>query len=195
MNSTSVSALSSRIGSGWVGGVLLALIAWAGAATPAYAKVFASRSEAVAEAFAVGDEIESSTHLLTDEQVERVQELSRERVENRLVRIFTARTKGEVSGYALVDLHQVRTLPEALMVVLSPEGVVRSVRVLAFHEPLEYLPIERWYRQFDTASLSAALGVGRDVHAVVGATLSTHAAAGGVRRALALYEVLIQGGH
>jgi Na+-translocating ferredoxin:NAD+ oxidoreductase RnfG subunit len=80
------------------------------------------------------------------------------------------------------------------MVVLTPDGEVRSLRVLAFHEPLEYKPTRRWYRQFDNKSKDAPLRVGGDVHGVVGATLSARATTRGVRRALAFYEVLIQNG-
>ncbi len=102
---------------------------------------------------------------------------------------------GDVIGYALIDVHNVRTLPEAFMVVLSPAGDVRSLRVLAFHEPLEYKPTNRWYRQFDNKSIDARLRLGGDVHGVVGATLSARATTRGVRRALAYYQVLIQNGH
>jgi Na+-translocating ferredoxin:NAD+ oxidoreductase RnfG subunit len=71
---------------------------------------------------------------------------------------------------------------------------VRTLRVLAFHEPLDYLPNERWYAQFDRKSLAEPLRVGGDVHGIVGATLSARATTRGVRRALALYEVLVQNG-
>ena len=81
------------------------------------------------------------------------------------------------------------------MVVLSPQGEVRSLRLLAFHEPLDYKPADRWYGQFDHKSLGAPLRLGRDVHGIVGATLSARATTRGVRRALALYEVLIENEH
>jgi hypothetical protein len=113
-------------------------------------------------------------------------------VETRLVRIWRGLRGGEVQGYAMIDVHEVRTHPEAFLVVLSPEGSVRSVRLLAFHEPLEYMPSERWYGQFDGKSLADALRVGGDVHGIVGATLSAQATARGVRRALALHRVLIR---
>jgi Na+-translocating ferredoxin:NAD+ oxidoreductase RnfG subunit len=86
----------------------------------------------------------------------------------------------------------VRTLPEAFLVVLTPAGSVRALRVLAFHEPLEYKPDDRWYEQFENVSQDQALRLGRDVHGIVGATLSARATTRGVRRALALYEVVIQ---
>ena len=71
---------------------------------------------------------------------------------------------------------------------------MRSLRVLAFHEPLDYLPADRWYAQFGDKSLSESLRLGGDVHGVVGATLSARATTRGVRRVLAYYEVLIQNG-
>jgi hypothetical protein len=78
------------------------------------------------------------------------------------------------------------------MIVLTPGGEVRSVRILAFHEPLDYLPTDRWYDQFVGKTREDALRVGRDVHGVVGATLSARAAADGVRRMLAYWEVLLR---
>ena len=97
----------------------------------------------------------------------------------------------EPLGYVTIDVHNVRTHPEAVMVVLGPEGGVRSVRILAFHEPLDYLPSQRWYAQFAGKTAADALRVGRDIDAVAGATRSAHAASDSVRRALALYRVLI----
>jgi Na+-translocating ferredoxin:NAD+ oxidoreductase RnfG subunit len=159
----------------------------------AHAKVFFSQTEALELAFPDAEEVASSTFVLDDQQVEKIQTLAKCELDSKLVKIYTGMRDGEVVGYALIDVHNVRTLPEAFMIVLSPTGEVRSLRVLAFHEPLEYKPTDRWYRQFDNRSAGAPLRVGGDVHGVVGATLSAHATTRGVRRALAYYEVLIQG--
>ncbi len=170
-------------------GVLAAALA---AGTPASAGVFHSRSEALALAFPDAERIEDKTWVLSEAQAARIQALSRSPLESRLVTIHTAIRAGAPEGYALIDVHTVRTLPEAFMVVLTPEGAVRSVRMLAFHEPLDYLPPERWYGQFERKTLAEALRLGGDIHGVVGATLSTQAATRGVRRALAFYEVLLR---
>ena len=79
--------------------------------------------------------------------------------------------------------------------VITPEGAVWSVRTLAFHEPEEYLPSERWLAQFRDRKLGDALKVRRGIHGIAGATLSARAVTAGVRRALALYAVLIQNGN
>ena len=163
-----------------------------GAATAADAKVFFSRTEALELAFPDADRVESATYVLSDFQATRIQELSKTALDSMLVEIYTGFRGDAVAGYAVIDIHNVRTLPEAFMVVLNPTGEVKSLRVLAFHEPLDYLPADRWYSQFDNKNLSEPLRVGGDVHGVVGATLSARATASGVRRVLALYEVLIE---
>jgi len=161
-------------------------------AAPAAAKVFHSRKEALELAFPEADRIEDETILLDDEQAERIRTLARSELESRLVRIYRGFHGDELLGYAFIDVHNVRTLPEAFLVVLTPEGRVRSLRMLAFHEPLEYMPGERWYEQFDGKTLAEPLRLDGDVHGIVGATLSARATTRGVRRALALYEVVLQ---
>ena len=179
---------------------VLALALLAVSVTPvlpvvAEAKVFYSREEAIAMAFPDAERVERKTHVLAPEQVERIESLSRAKLDSKLVKIYTGFRGEECLGHAVIDIHNVRTLPEAFMVVLSPDGHVRTLRVLAFHEPLDYLPAGRWYEQFDEKSLEAPLRVGGDIHGVVGATLSARATTRGVRRILAYYEVLIQNGH
>jgi Na+-translocating ferredoxin:NAD+ oxidoreductase RnfG subunit len=157
-------------------------------------KVFWSRAEALELAFPDADRVESEIYVLTDDQKHRIEKLGHAAVDSKVIRIYTGFQGERVVGYAVIDVHNVRTLPEAFMVVLTPEGAVRSLRVLAFHEPLDYLPTKRWYEQFGGKTLRDRLRVGDDVHAVVGATLSAQATTRGVRRALAYYGILVQGG-
>ena len=158
----------------------------------AHGKVFYTQSEALELAFPDAEEVASNTFVLDDDQVERIESLAKCELDSKLVKIYTGIRDGRVLGYALIDVHNVRTLPEAFMIVLNPAGEVRSLRVLAFHEPLEYKPTRRWYTQFDNRSIEAPLRVGGDIHGVVGATLSAHATTRGVRRALAYYKILLQ---
>jgi hypothetical protein len=160
--------------------------------TPAATKVFYSRSQALQIAFPDAERIEDQTYVLSDAQAERIGELAQSPLDSKLVKIYRGFHGDQLLGYAVIDIHNVRTMPEAFMVVLTPEGSVRSVRVLAFHEPLDYLPNDRWYDQFDQKSLTSPLRVGGDIHGVVGATLSARATTRGVRRALAFYQVLVR---
>jgi len=162
-------------------------------AAPVEAKVFYSRSEAVELAFPDAERVETKTLILDGAQTQRVEALAQAPLESKLITLYTGYRNDRVIGYALIDIHTVRTLPEAFMVVLSPAGEVRSLRVLAFYEPEEYLPPERWLNQFEKQVLSDELRLRGRIHGIAGATLSSRAITSGVRRALALFEVLVKG--
>jgi transcriptional regulator of nitric oxide reductase len=158
-------------------------------ASGARGEVFASASEALAAAFP-GARVERRAVLLSDAQVLAVEQLAQAKLESHIATLHTAWQGDRLLGYAFIDVHQVRTLPEALLVVISPEGRVVQARMLAFHEPQDYLPPVRWLKQFEQRELTRELRVGGTVHGIAGATLSTRAVTNSVRRALALHEVL-----
>lgn len=174
-------------------GSLAAALAFALAAAgsaPAAAKVFYSQEEALELAFPGADRVETRTEILDDARAAQVEAIARLSLPSRLVKLYTAWKSGAVEGYALIDLHTVRTHPEALLVVISPDGRVRSLRVLAFYEPGEYLTPQRWLDRLDGRALDDRLRLGGDVHGIAGATLSSRAVTDAVRRSLALVEVL-----
>jgi Na+-translocating ferredoxin:NAD+ oxidoreductase RnfG subunit len=182
----------------WFGrsaGILHLIIAVVLAVVPsgvASAKVFASQNQALAEAFPDATRIERQTVLLRRGDAAKIAAIIGVDVAAKVVVLHRAYREDELLGYAHIDVHNVRSKPEAILIVLTSTGAVRSVRVLAFHEPLDYLPTERWYSQFVGKTKQDGLRVGRDVHGVVGATLSARAAADGVRRMLAYWEVLLR---
>ncbi len=160
---------------------------------PAGAKVFLGKKEALAWAFPEADRIESRSHVLDDAQKQRVEARARASLDSRLVTVHTAHRDDRVLGHAFIDVHTVRTLPEAILIVVTPEGTVRSLRLLAFHEPSEYQPSQRWLEQFPGRRAGEKLRLGREVHGIAGSTLSAQAVTRAVRRALALWSELVAG--
>jgi len=159
-------------------------------ASSASGEVFASQAEALAAAFPSA-RIEKRSVLLDDAQARAVEQRARAKLESRVATLHTAWRDGRAVGYAFIDVHNVRTLPEALLVVITPDGRVAQTRMLAFYEPKDYQPPARWLKQFDDRALTPDLRVGGTVHGIAGATLSTRAVTDSVRRALALYAVLV----
>lgn len=171
----------------------LALLALLFAAAPAAAEVFLSQREALALAFPGADRVERKSVVLDAAQAETVEKLSGAPLESLLVTLHYGFRGDELLGYALIDVHNVRTLPEAFMVALTPEGRVASLRMLAFYEPSEYKPPERFLAQFGTRALAPELRLGGAIHGIAGSSLSARAVTTGVRRSLALYQVLVLG--
>jgi len=173
---------------------LLCLTWLAIGAAPTQAKVFYARDEALRLAFPDADRVETRDVFLTVAQRAAIEARAKSTLESDLLTLYVGHRGAAVIGYAVIDTRTVRTLPETFLVVLSPQGAVAAMHLLAFYEPLEYSPPNRWLAQFHDVTLSDELRVGRGVVAITGSTLTSEAVVGGVRRALAIYDVVVAGG-
>jgi len=174
-----------------LGWLLVLTIIWM--PSTGHAGVLHTKQEALALAFPGAERVESKTLFLTEAQAAEIQSLAKARQESRLIRYYVGWTGDEVLGYAFIDTHVVRTKTETFMVVLSADGSVLESRVLAFHEPPEYMPPQRWLDQFQGQPLSPELNVRRKIAGIAGATMSAHALTAGVRRVMACYRVGLLG--
>ena len=187
-----VSGTSSDRAAARVAGAALALVGGACWVSLATATVLITVEEAVALAF--GDATTTrETLFLTDDQISRVAEEGGGELSGAMVTRYVAVADGNRVGYSYLDTHRVRTLPETLMVVLEPDGGVRRVEVVAFREPLEYIPRDSWYGQFEGQRLSDELALKRNIRPVTGATLTARATTEAVRRILAIHSVVETG--
>ena len=134
--------------------------------------------------------IERGTVYLTDKQLEQARKLSREPVESAIVHPYRATRDGELLGTAWVDVHRVRSLREALLVVVAPDQRVLRVELLSFAEPGEYAPRGSWYAQFVGHGLDDELDLRRGIRGITGATLTARATTAAVRRVLAVQRVI-----
>ncbi len=156
--------------------VLLPLALALAATTAAAQAQGGGKDEAVVRALFPGtSQVQAKDVLLTDAEVARIEKLARARVKERLVTFYTASTAskgGATLGYAVIHSHVVRTKRETFAIAFEPDGRIRKISILAFLEPEEYRPGERWLRQFDGKGPQDRLAVGDDIAPISGATLS-----------------------
>ncbi len=167
---------------------------WLTASSPflVSAGVLHSRDEALAIAFPDAEEIRPLDFYLTPEQKSEIERIAAASVESNLITVYAGQRNGAPAGYAFFDTHVVRTLPETLLIVLSPRGEVTGVHLLAFYEPPEYAPPQAWFEKFRGWSMPESGNAPPEVAAIAGSTLSSRAANAAVRRALAVYQVLLR---
>jgi hypothetical protein len=173
-------------------GMLLMAAATAVFAPPVGATVLVTVEEALAQIFPEAS-TERQTLFLSEEQLGRIESLAGERPTSALVTRFVARAGGTIVGWAYLDTHRVRTLPETVMIAIDADGEIRRVEAVVFREPLDYLPPDRWYRQYDGRPLDDDLELKRAIRPITGATLTAVATTVAVRRALAAHQVLAEG--
>ena len=170
--------------------IALAALAFALLPARAGARVLLTREAALAQAFGAGARIETRTVYLIPEQVARVEQAAGAKLASPRVVAYRATVGDSLAGTAYLDTHPVRSQMETIMIVVSPLGRAKAVEVLAFNEPLDYLPPARWLERFDGKALSKDLKPGLAVPSLSGATLTARAVSAAVRRTLALHAVV-----
>lgn len=155
------------------------------------AAIYYSKQEALQLAFGEDAVVEMLPLFLDEDQGTKIEKLAKVKLGERLYTFYAGKKGDRILGYAAIESHIVRTKPEALMIVLSPEVEVRQVVVLAFHEPPEYEPPEWWLKQFVGKKLEELDW--REIDALSGSTLTARAVLKSVRKVLAIYQVVVQG--
>lgn len=155
----------------------------------AAAGVLMTQENALTLAFPSGTPARRTIYL-TEAERTRTQQLARARMESLVVTYYTGQLAGGSAGAAFFETNIVRTMPETFMTVVDSSGSVRFVELLAFYEPGDYIPPERWLAQFRGKQLNDGLLVKREIRNVTGSTLTTQALTDGVRRALAIWKII-----
>lgn len=159
-------------------------------ATAGYATVFYSKNEAMELAFGKDAQVETLSLFPDDAQMAHIQELAKSKLESGLFSFYVGKAQQKIRGYAAIETSTVRTKPETLLIVLTPEGELSDVRMLAFHEPPEYQPPQRWFESLYRRPL-ADMDFNKGVDGISGATLSTRSALSSIRKVMAIYRVMI----
>jgi FMN-binding protein len=160
-------------------------------ALPGQAKIYYSKNEAMELAFGKDAAVEVLSLFPTDAEITQIEQMARVKLDTSLYSFYVGRKDGQITAYAAIESHTVRTKPETLLVVLTPDGVIRSIETLAFHEPPEYQPPQRWFEQLYQRGLDR-LSFSQDIQGISGATLSTRSALNISRKVVAIFQVMVK---
>jgi hypothetical protein len=170
-------------GTVWKAAVLTA--AFQVLALSAHARVFMTQRQALASVFPAGTQVTRQVAYLTPAQLAAAKKESGLEFDDRMI----VRYAGP-NGFAYFDTHRVRTLPETIMVVVTPDGRIDRIEILSFDEPPDYLPRQRWMDQFKARRLDDDLSLKRAIRPISGASLSGRAITNASRKILALHRAI-----
>jgi hypothetical protein len=161
------------------------------AVTPCFATIFYSKNEAMEQAFGAGVQIEQLSLFPDENQTAKIQQDSKAKLDSGMFTFYVGKKQDKILGYAAIETSTVRTKPETLMIVLTPDGELSKVLTLAFHEPPEYQPAQGWYEKLYMRPL-ADMAFNKGVDGISGATLSTRSALDSIRKVMVLYQVMVK---
>jgi uncharacterized protein with FMN-binding domain len=151
-----------------------------------------TQQEALALAFPGADSIQRRTAFLSDSDLAMARARAGPDVEitQGVLTYYVGWRDGTPTGAAYFDGHRVRSLPQVLMVVVTPDARIGRLEILRFDEPPEYRAPPAWLNQLDGKSLAPELSLKGGVVNLTGATLTSQAIVRATRRVLALHEVI-----
>jgi len=164
--------------------LLVAAVVVVAASLSASARVLMTQDQALASAFP-NAKPSRQTFFLTKQQLDAARKESGVELNEQLVIRYAG-----PNGFAYFDTHRVRTLPETVMIVVTPDGRIDRVEILSFDEPTDYFPKRRWLDQLLHRKLDDDLSLKRAIRPISGASLSGQAIVNATRKVLALHHVI-----
>ena len=152
-----------------------------------HAQVFKSQEKALAEAFATADTVRRETLFLDEAQQRTIEAAAKMPLSTGIISYYVGEKNGKPYRYVFFEDEVVRTKKAVLMVAIDADAAIESVSVLALYEPMDYLPVARWFNLFTGKTTADAIQPGRDIDGVTGATLSVRTFSGIARRTLAVF--------
>jgi hypothetical protein len=160
------------------------------AALAASARVLMTQELALTGAFPAGTKITREKFFLTPQQLADARRESGVDFNDQLIIRYAGTRDGKIAGWAYFDSHRVRTLPETVMIVVTPEGKIDRIDILSFDEPTDYFPKRRWLDQLLGRKLDPELSLTGAIRPISGASLTGRAIVNASRKVLALHHVL-----
>ena len=154
-----------------------------------HATQLASPEEAMQNNFK-GAVISKENLLLSQQEAQEVEKYAKKRLPSKIVRLFYAKTEDQLVGIGILLSQKVRSQNGVTLYMFDTSHKLQSIEIVAFHEPLEYLPNQAWKEQFKGKSTQDSFMVGEDIAFITGATLSARSITDAARLAFGVYTIL-----
>ena len=160
---------------------------------PLSAKILISPIDAMKHSFGVNSEISKKNILLKSDQVKKISQDAKAKLSTKIFRVFKAIKNNKTIGYGIIINRKVRSKNAVVLYIISADSVLKSIEVIAFNEPMEYLASKNWILQFENVNTDKMLRVGKEIPTITGATMSARSIVDGSRVAFALYNEMLKG--
>jgi hypothetical protein len=155
-------------------------------------QVYLAPGEALEEIFEDVASVDTVLAVLTPEEMRGLHEMLGAAVSRDSIFVFKPKDEsGSLLGYAVIGEEVGKYRPITFMVGTNPELKVRNVEVLVYRESRGgEVRRGRFLRQYRGKSAENAIRTNRDILNIAGATMSVNALNHGVKRTLAILELL-----
>ncbi len=156
------------------------------------AKLLISPIDAMKQSFGENSEISKKNILVSKSQIKIIEQDAKAKTTTKIFRVFKAKIDDKILGYGIILKRKIRTKSAVILYIISNDGVLKSIDIIAFNEPLEYIPSKTWIKQFNELPTNKMLKVSQDIPTITGATMSARSIVDASRIAFAFYKEIIK---
>jgi Na+-transporting NADH:ubiquinone oxidoreductase subunit C len=162
-------------------------------ASPCLAARYMTDEQARGLIFPRVQEFVAATVMLTPEQIQRMEQQSNVKVRVPKQQIWEARDGGKLVGWLILDEVIGKRELITYYAGINVDGSVRNFQIVEYRELVGFQVRElKWRDQFVGKKLSDPLELGVDITNISGSTLSCRHVTEGIKRLLALHQVVLQ---
>lgn len=161
-------------------------------ALPLSAKVLTSPIDAMKYTYGDDAVITKKNILLSKSKTKIIEKNAQSKLSSKIFRIFKATKENQTLGYGILVNKKVRSKNAVVLYFISNNGILKGIEVIAFNEPLEYLPSKNWNSQFENIDTTTMLYASKEIPTITGATLSARSITDASRIAFSLYNELLK---
>ena len=157
------------------------------------AKMITSPMDAMHSNFSKDAKVSKKNIMLSNDEAKRVSKSAKAKLKSKIFRVFKAVKGKKVLGYGVLVNKKVRSKNAVVLYMIDENSVLKSIEIIAFNEPTEYIPSKTWISQFENIDTNKRLRVNNDIPTITGATMSARSIVDGSRVAFAFYEEILKG--
>ena len=156
------------------------------------AKMLISPAEAMKNTLGSDVEVVKKNILLNKTQAQKISKDARVKLDSKIFRVYKALINEKIVAYGILINKKVRSKNATVLYMIDTNSTLRSMEIVAFNEPMEYLPSSRWNAQFDNMDTKQRPRLGKEIATITGATLSAQTITDGSRLAFAFYNEVLK---
>ena len=114
------------------------------------------------------------------------------KIKSSLFTVYLIKKDDSITAFSLLHSHRVRTKKETVLITMNRDCQVLDVEIIAFYEPPEYIPPEKWLKLFRNLSPEKLPYIKRNIPNVTGATLSSRVITDSVRQGIGICKYYLR---
>lgn len=156
--------------------------------TMLYSKGAVSLESIFKSTFSQNVKIGQKTITLSKSEMKALQKKAKAVVDSSTIRYYVVKEGKSTVGHGVLVVQRLRTKMAAILYLISKDGKIKNIEIIAFHEPSEYKPYTSWREIFVGKTKNDTLKMGHDIPTISGATFSARAFTYAARIALVIVE-------